>query len=158
MTVYINGIAQRDSSGATKEIFAMVHAAYGGNAFVTSTGIGINAAGEKGHAAILIPHDFTSLVSLEVILLPEATGADMHCEIKTFYGAYDDETYNVRTETADARDIGATVNIQNLAHSIADLVDTDPLVAGDLLWVDVLYDATAVATNLTYRGLRLRYN
>lgn len=142
----------------TKEVFDMVHAAAGGDATLAGGGVLINAVDEYGTATILIPHDFTTLVSLEVILRPAATGDDMHCDIQTFYGAYaGGEAHHAHGETADARDIGATIANQNLAHSIADLVDTAPLVAEDLLMVQVQYDATAVATNLYYRGLRLRY-
>jgi len=142
----------------TREFFAAVHYA-GGTAAIETTGVLIDAAGEFGYAMILVPQDFTSIVGLEVILVPNATGADMHVDVDTFYGAYNGgEAQNVHGETGNARDIGATINNQNLAHDISDLVDTNPLVAGDFLLVKVAYDATAVATNLNYKGLRLKYS
>lgn len=155
--IYINGVAQGGDS-ATKEVFAMVYFAGGGDAAMEDLGIFINAASERGYAAILIPHDFTTLVSLEVILQPNETGANMHCDIRTCYGAYNGgEDYYVHNEVEEARDIGATVDNQNLAHNIDDLVDIAPLAAGDYLRVKVAYNVTAVDTNLYYKGLRLRY-
>lgn len=140
------------------EIFATVHFADGGDAAIAQNGILIDAAGEIGYAQILVPQDFSTIIALEVILIPQATGANMHVDVVTEYGAYNGgEAHNVHTETGDSRDIGATVNGENLAHDISDLVDTAALAAGDLLNVKVEYDAAAVATNLIYRGLRLLY-
>ena len=140
------------------EIFEFPHFASGGDAAILSQGVLINAGGELGEASLLVPQAFEIILAIEVILLPQATGADMKVDIITTYAAHDGgEAYNVHTETADARDIGATVTNQNLAHSISDLVDVAAMVAGDLLTVQVLYDATAVATNLYFRGLRLLY-
>ena len=138
------------------EVFAVPHFADGGDAALGALGILINAAAETGYATILVPPFFEVIIGIEVILLPLATGADMHIDVVTQYGAHNGgENHNVHTETGDSRDIGATVTNQNLTHSISDLVDIAAMVAGDLLTVQVLYDAAAVATNLYYRGLRL---
>lgn len=140
------------------EVFAVPHFASGGNAAIVSQGVLIDAGGELGEAMLLVPPFFEVIIGIEVILLPLATGADMHIDVITTYGAHNGgENYNVHTETGDSRDIGATVTNQNLAHNISDLVDIAAMVAGDLLTVQVLYDAAAVATNLYYRGLRLWY-
>ena len=146
-----------DDGPATREIFGLAFYPAGA-ATQTEWGIQINAGGAEGHAMILVPQDFTTITSLEVILQLHATGADMHVDITTYYGAYNGgEQFNVHSETENARDIGATVNGENLAHGISDLVDAAALAAGDILHVELLYDATAVATNLTFKGLRLRY-
>ena len=140
------------------EVFAVPHFANGGDAAIVSQGVLIDAGGELGEASLLVPPFFEVIVGIEVIVLPQATDTDMHVDIITTYGAHDGgEAFNVHTETADARDIGAVVTNQNLAHNISDLVDVAALVAGDLLTVQLLYDATALATNLYYRGLRLWY-
>ena len=140
------------------EIFHLPHFADGGDAAIVSQGVLINAGGELGEASILVPPFFGEILGIEVILLPQATGADMHIDVITTYAAYNGgEAYNAHTETGDSRDIGATVTDQNLAHSVSDLVDVAAMVAGDLLTVQILYDAAAVATNLYYRGLRLWY-
>ena len=46
---------------------------------------------------------------------------------------------------------------ENLAHDVSDLVDAHPLAAGDLLTFYVQYDSTVVASNVYFRGLRLKY-
>lgn len=139
------------------EIFAVPHYA-GGGAAIVSQGVLIDAGGELGEASLLVPPFFEVVVGIEVIVLPLGTDTNMKVDIITTYAAHDGgENYNVHTETGDSRDIGATVTNQNLAHNISDLVNIAAMVAGDLLTVQVLYDAAAVATNLYYRGLRLWY-
>ena len=141
---------------ATKEIFAFVSS---GNPAVGSQGVQIDGVGQYANTFTLIPHDFTSLTSLEVIFRPWGTGASMHFGITTRYGAYNGgEDYNAHTEVVAGRDIGATVNIQYLAHDISDLVDIAALAVGDLLRVNVLYDATAIDSNAFVLGSRLRYD
>jgi len=125
------------------------------------SGIGakISEAGLEGSVAILIPQDFTAITALELILLPRETGANMHINITTEYGAYNGgEAYNVHSEADTARDIGATVAWENMAHSISDLVDAVPLAAGDLLMVSLTFNATAIDTHLDVRGIRLSYS
>lgn len=140
------------------EIFAFPHYATGGNAAIVSQGVLIDAIGEYAEATILVPPFFEEIVALEIILLPQATGADMHADFGTEYGAYNGgENFNVHGEVVDSRDIGATVTNENLVVDISDLVDTNALVAGDLLTVHVLRDGAAVATNLYFRGARLLY-
>lgn len=122
-----------------------------------SLGVLVDEVAEYAILILLVPQDFNSITALEVIFLPTATEADMHFQIVTSFGAYDgNENHNAHSETGNARDIGATVNIQNLAYDISDLVTG--LATGDLLQVRVNYDATAVASNAFIRGIRLKYN
>lgn len=140
--------------GATKEIFAAPF--YG----IAMTGLGadIDGAGDQANMAIIVPQDFTSITALEVIFLPAETGASMNFLIITKYAAYHEEAYDTHTETADPRNIGATVMNQNLAHDISDLVDVAALAAGDFLFVHVAYDAAVIDSGAYVRGLRLKYN
>lgn len=139
------------------EIFKVPHYAAGGAAIV-SQGVLIDAGGELGEASLLVPPFFEVIIGIEVIVLPLATDTNMKVDIITTYAAFDGgEAYDVHTETANARDIGSVVTNQNLSHNISDLVDVAAMVAGALLTVQLLYDATALATNLYYRGLRLWY-
>jgi len=152
--ININGI---DIHLPTKESWGFVHEAAGGSA-VGQLGAVIDGVGESASATLVLPHDYHTTVSIVAMLLPLATGADMHLDIVTVYAAAGGgENYNVHTETGNARDVGATVTNQYLAHSIADLVDVAGMVAGDILNVQVAYDAAVVATNAYYVGLRLRY-
>jgi len=137
----------------TREIFIPVTA---GNPAPANSGVLVSGVGEWGEAQLLIPGDFISITDLEVLLIPQNTGASMYLEILTAYGAQG-EAYNIHTETGTDRDIGATVNAQNLWHDFADLVNISPMVAGDLVRVTLLYNATAIATNLIFRGVRLKY-
>lgn len=155
MTVYINGVAQVDGNGATKEFF--VPTFWGTDP--SSNGPRINAPAEHAAMTMLVPQDFTTLEEIEVIFIPTQTGASMYVEIRTRYSAYNGgEPQDVHSETDAARNIGATVANTNLAHSISDLVDVAALVAGDLLQVYVSYDATALHTDAYVRGLRFKYN
>ena len=88
--------------------------------------------------------------------MPNETGASMHFEIRTYFGAYDGEAYNNSSETEAARDLGAVAINTHLAHDISDLVTG--LAAGDLLTVRVYYDATVATSNGLIRGLRLKYS
>ena len=122
-------------------------------------GARLTTAGDLASVFLLFPQDFTTITDIELIFTPLETGADMHLTITTYYGAYNGgESYGAHGETESNRDIGATVNNQNLAHSISDLVDDEPPVAGDLLFVLVAYSATAVDSNLSVKGLRLTYS
>ncbi len=124
---------------------------------VASAGALINGGTDSGWAMFLVPQDFNAITSIEVILRPLATGASMHFNISTLYGAYDGEAYNTRGETAVARDIGATVAGQNLANDISDLVDAAALAAGDWLLVWMQYNATAIVGNAYMYGIRFKY-
>jgi len=154
---YYDDAGEKILTAATKEIF--VTPFYSNPVVDDNRGVLVNGAGEFARFKILIPQDFTSLTALEVIFLTTGAGANMHFDITTYYGAYNGgENYNVHTETADARDIGATVANQYKAHSISDLVDIAPLAAGDILYVSVEYDATSIASLAFLVGLRLKYN
>ena len=139
----------------TKEIFIPI---FYGSPAITTKGALVDAEGESAKVALLVPQDFTTIIALEVILIPQETGASMHFDIVTLYGAYNGgEAYNAHSETATARDIGATVTDQYFAEDISDLVDTAPLAAGDLLMVEVAFNATVVDSFAYVVGLRLRY-
>ena len=69
------------------EVFAVPHFADGGDAAILSQGVLIDAAGELGEATILVPPFFEVIMGIEVILLPLATGADMHIDVITTYAA-----------------------------------------------------------------------
>ncbi|MBA7588428.1 hypothetical protein ES708_30486 [subsurface metagenome] len=139
---------------ATKEFFVPV---FGGTSIVAQGAL-VDGGGDTALMMLLVPQDFTALTSIEIIFLPKETGASMHFTINTRYGAYNGgEDYNVHGEAEPNRDIEATVADQNLPHSIADLVDLSPMVAGDLLYVSVDYSATVVDSNAWVRGIRLNY-
>ena len=140
---------------ATKELFAP---AVGTDSLIQPQGPLVNGVAEKGMMRMLIPQDFTSISAIEVIFSANETAASMHFDITTYYGSKDGgENWNAHSETEAARDIGATVANQNLAHSIADLVDAVAPVAGDVLIVNVAYNATAIDSNAYVSGLRLKY-
>lgn len=140
---------------ATREFFVPI---FYGNPVPVRQGVLVDGVGEQAFLELLFPQDFTAITNIEVIFLPLETGASMHFEINTRWGAYNGgENHDVHAEAANNRDIGATITNQNLNHSISDLVDIAAPVAGDLLSVDVLYNATAVDSNAYVRGLRLKY-
>ena len=139
---------------ATREFFVPI----AGGTDIVYQGALINGGADFAVMHLLVPHDFTGITNIEVIFTPTETGASMNFVIQTFYGAYNGgEDWNVHTETADPRDIGATVADQNLAHSISDLVNVAALAVGDLLTVRVAFDAAAVDSNAYVKGLRFKY-
>lgn len=143
------------SSTATKEIFGTVFYM----SVPSSIGGSIVGSNDCAAACLLVPQDFTSITAIEAIFVPEETGASMNFLILTRYGAYNGgEALNVHTETADPRNIGATVNYESLAHDISDLIDIAALAVGDLLNVYVEYDAAAIDSKAFFRGIRLKYS
>lgn len=149
-----NRPAEAAIPGATQEFFVPAM----GGTDPTFLGYFVNGASDNAYMLLIVPQDFTSITDLEVIFLPWGTGASMNFVILTQYGAYvGGESYAVHTETADPRNIGATVIGQHVAHSISDLVDVAALAAGDVLMVKVTYDAAAIASNAYVRGIRLKY-
>ena len=155
------GVANRpvevDMPGAaTKEFFVPF---FFGNDVTTQYGANIDSAGDKAFVNMLVPQDFTSIDDIEIIFAPKATGANMKVAIYCRYGAYNGgENQNVHDEFEVARDIGATVANQNLAHSIADLVNGGPLAVGDFLQIQILYDITGIASNTYMKGVRFKYS
>lgn len=142
------------AAAMTKEFFVPIW----GGTNVNYQGALVNGAGDEAYIMLIVPQDFTAITDLEIILCPVETGANMNFIITTYYASYNGgELWSAHTETEDPRDIGATVNLNNLAHSIADLVDIANLVAGDLLVVRVRYNAAVTDSNAYIKGLRLRY-
>ena len=142
----------------TREIYAMAHNTVGEEANMDNRGVIIDAAPDGAIMRMVLPANFSTITAAEIIFNAGATGADMHCDIVTSWGARTGgEAWNVHTETANARDIGATVNAQYLSHSITDLLDVAAPTAGDIIVILISYDATVVATDLWVSGLRLVY-
>ena len=113
----------------------------------------IAASSAFGTAVLLVPGSFTTLTSLEAILLAQATGANMHITIQTYFANYaGGEDFTTGSGAGANVDIGATVTQQYLAWNISGYVAG--LAAGDILSVKLTYSATEVASNLVYVGLR----
>ncbi len=156
-TQYDEAISYVDAN-VTREIYAMAHNGVGNEVDMAVRGVAITAVGGDAFMRLLLPADFSTITAAEVIFMSGATGADMHCDIITYWGSKDGgENYNVHTEVENARDIGATVLNQYLSHSITDLLDVAAPAAGDVIVIRIAYDATAVATNVNVSGVRLKY-
>jgi len=146
------------SAVATQEIFSPALPTAGDEANVELSGVAVDQAGDACFMRVLVPQDFSSITAIEVIFICNETGASMHFNVYTQYGSYSGgEAFNVHTETANARDIGSTTTNEYLNHSISDLVDVAALTAGDVLVVQVSYNATAIDSNALISGLRLKY-
>ena len=114
----------------TREIFAVPF----DGTDLTVSGHRINAPADNAAVRLLVPQDFTAETSIEIVFRTIGGGASMHFDFTTYWGAYDGgEQYNVHTENAAARDIGATVAGEYNNHDISDLVNVAPLAAGDVL-------------------------
>jgi hypothetical protein len=99
------------TGSATQEIFVMALGP-GGAGQGSAGGVLVdNVATTTCHMQLLIPPDFTAITNIEVIFKPIESGANMHYTFTTSWGAYNGgEVYNVHTEYAANRDIGATVS------------------------------------------------
>jgi len=157
-TQYDEAKSEYDEYEKLKRIFAL--AVPGADPAVAGLGgVKVDGGTDIAYMRMIVPPDFTALTSIEVIFLPSETGASMNFVVSTYFGAYNGgEDYNVHTETADPRDIGATVTDQYLAHDISDLVNIAPLTIGDLLIVSVGYDAAGIDSNANVVGLRFIYS
>uniref|UniRef100_A0A6M3KFY3 Uncharacterized protein n=2 Tax=viral metagenome TaxID=1070528 RepID=A0A6M3KFY3_9ZZZZ len=113
----------------------------------------VSQAGDYGTTGILIPNLTVSITSVEVIFLPDESAASMHFDYVTYFGNYNGQAFNIHSETGAARDIGATVANQYKARDITDLCTG--LAAGDILYVRVAYNATAVDSNAHIIGIRI---
>jgi len=118
----------------------------------------IAAAGKNCFSRIQLPDDFTAVTNLFLILRPQATGASMMFDIVTSWASrVGGEQWNVHTETAAARDVGATVAGEYMSHDIKDLFNVANPINLDLLIVQVSYSAAAIASNAHIQGVRLKY-
>jgi hypothetical protein len=92
-----------------------------------------------------VPNDFSSLVSLEAIGIPNASFSNKGIYLSSVYGAVG--------ETDNAKTFSGTGN-QWIAINVASVFTA--LAAGDICGVRV--DHQSIGTTINYIGVRLRYN
>lgn len=153
MTVYLNGVAQVD--GATKEFFfapAMECTVGRQGPDGDHAGIELTTGGDFCHIECLIPHDFTTLTSIELVCIALTTGNSVE-DITTDYGAAG-EARNTHSEA-----IGnlTTAVVDNTIYEIDISAATTVLAAGDYVGIKVIHDATHTADILVL-GVKLRYS
>ena len=146
-----------DIKEATKEIFKPV--TYGTDIGTTGTypHALIDTADESGFVILSVPHDFSSLTSIEIIFIAYATAADMHITINTNYCKVGESAIQHQDLMLNAS-MGAVTNLYLHAFSIAAAVDVASLEVGDIIGIEVLYSPTATATNIALLGVRFRYS
>lgn len=154
MTEYINGVAQVDGDGATKEFFVPATATTGGT-ISTFKGdyavVRLDALYDKAYMSFWVPNDFTTIISAEIIVIPRASQATADWKIYSDYAAVG-EAYNANSEAE-----WPTPNVTNeeiFAHDVSDILDA--LAAGDIVGIQILEDTAG--HNVDVIGLRFRYS
>jgi hypothetical protein len=114
----------------------------------------VRAIGSTGNMGFdfAIPNDFASLVSLEVIGIPDASFSNKAIYLTSVYGAVG-EAFNTHAETDNTKTFSGTGS-QWTAINIASVFTA--LAAGDLCGVNLNHQT--ITTSMNYVGVRLRYN
>jgi hypothetical protein len=99
-----------------------------------------------------VPNDFSSLVSLEAIGIPNASFSNKGIYLASVYGAVG-EAYNTHAEADNTKTYSGTIG-QWTAISVASVFSA--LAAGDICGIRV--DHQTLTTTMNYVGVRLRYN
>lgn len=138
----------------TKEIF--VHPLGGTELYQSGfhTGYRINDDAEHAYLELYVPHDFTKLLELKLVLIAEATATPMTVQLDADW-AKEGEPFNMHGRDNLVISFN-TVNSQMYEIDISKLVDIENLEAKDCLGLDVNRVATQ-NTNMTVLGLKLRY-
>lgn len=141
-------VPSADEEGeATKEYFEPVMAR---NAALGDFGVLQNLSGSNGYMVCKCPHDFTTLVSAEVIIIPAANDATANIDVASDYAA-DGEAYNTHSESDTASTYNLTAN-QIFGVDVSGILTS--LAAGDFIGIKFTNNEVNVANVL---GFRLRY-
>lgn len=137
---------------ATLEFFVPVTSTTGG----TMTAKGDFPAcsldnGHKAHIAFKVPHDFSSITSAEIIVIPGSTKADANWDIYSDYGAVG-QVYTTHSETRDDATYNITAN-QIIAIDIEPILQS--LAADD--YVGINLTVSEVAATAYVLGIRFKY-
>lgn len=117
-------------------------------------GVRINNVGDSGLATIMIPDTYLRDAKIEIIYVPNETGANMHTTISG-YRQKEGETNWTDTFILLAQDIGATVDGKMYSYDVT--AQFSAIRGGDLILISVAYNDTAVDTNLDFSGVRIEY-
>jgi len=152
----LDGAHLADIKQATKEVFFPVTAGTEMTPAVNHPCAIIDHAADECGIHVFIPHDYNSMVSLELIFAPMTTVAAMKASVYTAYGAVGEAPAEHSEQRIDGS-IGDVTTNTIQAHDISDLVDSAPVAVGDYVGVYILYSAVAPATNIRVYGVRMRY-
>ena len=100
---------------------------------------------------LMIPDDFTTLVSIQAIMIPGATNATANIDLNSDYGAVG-EVYNVNSESN-------TTNTYALTTQVITGIDLSSVAAGIAAgdFFGVLISHTSIGASANYLGALLRY-
>jgi len=110
-----------------------------------------DAVPEQGAISFKVPHDFNSIVSAEIIVIPTATQAAADWDIFSEYGAVG-EVQNIHNETDNVSTYNVTspnFTAVNIAGILSNLAADD--------YVGVLIQQHTAGHNFYILGVRLRY-
>ena len=136
----------------TREIFARYGRGDGATAYLGNLAVMPCLNGQGAVVNLVIPHDFSSLVSAVAILYPIATKVGADFDISSDYCGVG-EVWNFHTEA----DNTLTPNFVIGERSDVDITSVlSALSAGDMLGIRVL--CSAADSTFRFVGIKLRYN
>ena len=131
----------------TKEFWEAV---MGRNANLGDFGVKQNLSGSSAFIEFKCPHDFTSITSAEVIIIPAANDATADIDVTSDYGA-DGEAYNTHSGSDTASTYNLTAN-QIFGVDVSGILSS--LSANDFVGIKFINNEINVANVI---GFRLRY-
>lgn len=139
------------AAGATKEVFGpVVHATE--ITVINQYPIAkLDADGEFAYMSFKVPHDFSSIVSAQIVLASGWNGNNQNLDISASYGAIgEDKATHQENDVASVYDfvggIWTTIDISGILTALA---------AGDLVGINL---TTHEVLELYVLGVRFRYN
>lgn len=136
------------SEGATKEFWIPVAADSNCGDFAANL---VNASGGTERISFFIPHDFSSIVEIVAVIIPNTTDSEWDLDIASDY-ATADEPYNTHSES----ETSTTYNLTN--NQIAE-IDLSPVLtsiaAGDYVGIKIENNKSGYGIMLL--GIRFRY-
>lgn len=138
--------------GATKEFFVPVTYATAMTAFGDYPVANCDSSGKHAYIAFKVPHDFTSIITAKIIIIPIDTNPAVRYDISSNYGA-EGEAYNTHSESQTAPTYNVTAN-RFFAIDISGILSS--LAADDYVGVD--FFRSLVTGNAYVLGVRFKYD
>lgn len=154
MSIFVNGVEQVNGNGgaATMDVFFPTTYGLDGIGFQGKHPAAKLEGDEKhGMTEFRVPHDFTSITNVELIVVPLATQASADWDLLAYYFAVG-EAYNIHSES-DLVTLYSVTNNQGYAVDISTVLSA--LAAGDQVGVQLI--EKVIGHDVALLGVRLRY-
>ena len=142
--------------GATKEVWFPATNGTGKLNKGNHTGFFVDASGENAYIEMLVPHDFTALSSVVVVVICDQTFAGLtnYINIYSDYGS-PGQAYNIHSELDESLQHSGVVATNIYEWSVASVLTS--IVAGDYIGLRVVSKG-GVSRTFTILGVRFKYS